>query len=193
MADNIETISYINLGDGENHPIDAVTVGGKTLPSDSSFLPSVTSSDNGKVLRVINGQWVLVEPAIIYSGDGIPSDESGKNGDVYIQTGEITPSVTEATFYYVPSESAGGDTVQITYESGMTWGEFCNSSYNNHSRFHFWVDVNDDLFPTNAIGVNIDESGDDALTYDQDHVYADQLIIANETYIGDDGNGGDEE
>lgn len=24
-----ESISYINLGDGENHPIDAVTVGGK--------------------------------------------------------------------------------------------------------------------------------------------------------------------
>ena len=25
-----ESISYINLGDGENHPIDAVTVGGKS-------------------------------------------------------------------------------------------------------------------------------------------------------------------
>ena len=26
-----ESISYINLGDGENHPIDAVTVGGKSV------------------------------------------------------------------------------------------------------------------------------------------------------------------
>ena len=25
-----ESISYINLGDGENHPIDAVTIGGKS-------------------------------------------------------------------------------------------------------------------------------------------------------------------
>ena len=26
MANEIETISYINLGDGQNHPIDAVTL-----------------------------------------------------------------------------------------------------------------------------------------------------------------------
>lgn len=32
MADNIESISYINLGDGQNHPIDAVTVNGQTIP-----------------------------------------------------------------------------------------------------------------------------------------------------------------
>ena len=32
MANTPETISYINLGDGQgNHPIDAVSVGGKTL------------------------------------------------------------------------------------------------------------------------------------------------------------------
>ena len=32
MANTPETISYINLGDGQgDHPIDAVTVGGKTL------------------------------------------------------------------------------------------------------------------------------------------------------------------
>ena len=85
MADNIETISYINPGDGHNHPIDAVTVNGQTIP-DITGLPSVSNSDNGKVLRVVNGQWALVEPAIIYSGDGEPSSETGKNGDIYIQT-----------------------------------------------------------------------------------------------------------
>ena len=32
MANTPETISYINLGDGQgNHPIDAVSVGGKTV------------------------------------------------------------------------------------------------------------------------------------------------------------------
>ena len=37
MAGNLESISYINLGSG-NHPIDAVTVGGKTVPDVSSFI-----------------------------------------------------------------------------------------------------------------------------------------------------------
>lgn len=86
MANDIETISYINLGDGQNHPIDAVTVGGKTIPGSSSLLPSVSQSDNGKVLRVVNEQWVLVTPAIIYSGDGEPSDNEGNDGDIFIQT-----------------------------------------------------------------------------------------------------------
>ncbi len=86
MANDIETISYINPGDGQNHPIDAVTVGGNTIPGETSLLPSVSNSDNGKVLRVIGGQWVLVTPAIIYSGDGEPSDNEGNNGDIYIQT-----------------------------------------------------------------------------------------------------------
>ena len=80
-----ETISYIKIGEVE-HPIDAVTIGGQQLPSDSSFLPSVSSSDNGKVLRVINGQWTLVSPALIYTGDGTPSDNEGNDGDIFIQT-----------------------------------------------------------------------------------------------------------
>ena len=86
MPGTPETISYINIGDGQNHPIDAMSVGGKTIPNDSAFLPSVTGADNGKVLRVINGQWVLVSPALIYSGNGLPDDEEGSNGDIYIQT-----------------------------------------------------------------------------------------------------------
>jgi hypothetical protein len=85
MADNIETISYINPGDGHNHPIDAVTVNGQTIP-DITGLPSVSNTDNGKVLRVVNGQWALVEPAIIFAGDGEPDSQTGKNGDIYIQT-----------------------------------------------------------------------------------------------------------
>jgi len=30
MPNEIETISYIDIGDGKQHPIDAVTVGGKS-------------------------------------------------------------------------------------------------------------------------------------------------------------------
>ena len=85
MPNSIETISYIEVN-GVQHPIDAITIGGKTIPDNLSGLPTVSSTDNGKVLRVVNGRWTLVEPAIIYSGEGNPDDESGKDGDIYIQT-----------------------------------------------------------------------------------------------------------
>jgi len=91
MANDPETISYININ-GETHPIDAVTVGGQTIPELTSLLPEVSSSDNGKVLRVVNGVWVLVTPSHIYAGDGEPSDQNGNNGDIYIQT-ETEPEI----------------------------------------------------------------------------------------------------
>ena len=49
-------------------------------------LPTVSSSDNGKVLQVVNGQWQLVTPTTIYSGTGTPDNSQGNNGDLYIQT-----------------------------------------------------------------------------------------------------------
>jgi hypothetical protein len=85
MANDIESISYINIGDGVNHPIDAMTVGGKTIPDSSSLLPTISGADNGKVLRVINGQWTLVDPAVIYFGEGNPDDTDGNDGDIYIK------------------------------------------------------------------------------------------------------------
>ncbi len=49
-------------------------------------LPAVTSTDNGKVLKVVNGEWTLVSPSQIYSGSGTPNNAQGNNGDIYIQT-----------------------------------------------------------------------------------------------------------
>ena len=51
-------------------------------------LPDVSTADNGKIMMVVNGQWSMVEPVAIYSGDGDPSNNLGKNGDLYLQTGE---------------------------------------------------------------------------------------------------------
>lgn len=48
-------------------------------------LPTVTSTDNGKVLQVVNGEWTLVSPSTIYSGTGTPSNSQGNNGDLYMQ------------------------------------------------------------------------------------------------------------
>ena len=49
-------------------------------------LPTVSSSDNGKILQVVNGSWTLVTPVKIYSGNSSPDNSQGTNGDLYIQT-----------------------------------------------------------------------------------------------------------
>ena len=51
-----------------------------------SGLPQVSASDNGKILMVVNGQWQLVSPSVLYSGSGIPNNANGNNGDLFIQT-----------------------------------------------------------------------------------------------------------
>ena len=48
-------------------------------------LPTVSSTDNGKVLQVVNGQWQLVTPLNLYSGTGAPDNSQGNNGDIYLQ------------------------------------------------------------------------------------------------------------
>lgn len=53
-----------------------------------SGLPQVSASDNGKILMVVNGQWQLVSPSMLYSGTALPNDAYGRNGDIYIQTEE---------------------------------------------------------------------------------------------------------
>ena len=53
--------------------------------STSVHLPTVSSSDNGKVLMVVNGVWTLVLPSSIYSGSNAPSNSLGNNGDLYLQ------------------------------------------------------------------------------------------------------------
>ena len=102
---NTATISYIDIN-GVQHPIDAVTVGGRTLDN-LTGLPVVSNSDNGKVLRVVNGQWVLVEPALIFTGYGEPDDEVGKSGDIFIQItddDEVSPDPDPG-----PGGGGGGD------------------------------------------------------------------------------------
>lgn len=49
-------------------------------------LPTVTASDNGKILRVVSGAWSLVNPNVIYSGSGTPSNSIGNDGDIYLQS-----------------------------------------------------------------------------------------------------------
>lgn len=66
------------------------TVNGNSLVGTGNVsidtLPTVTASDNGKVLQVVNGAWSLVTPVAIYSGTATPSNSTGNNGDLYLQT-----------------------------------------------------------------------------------------------------------
>lgn len=71
-GDNIKTInSQSLLGSGD------LQVSG---------LPAVTSSDNNKILQVVNGAWTIVMPVAIYSGTSTPNNSVGNNGDLYLQT-----------------------------------------------------------------------------------------------------------
>ena len=54
--------------------------------SSEMHLPEVTSADNGKTLRVVDGEWALVEETNVYTGSGAPSQSLGNNGDIYLQT-----------------------------------------------------------------------------------------------------------
>ncbi len=49
-------------------------------------LPTVTASDNGKILEVVNGAWAAASPITVYSGSNAPSNSTGINGDIYIQS-----------------------------------------------------------------------------------------------------------
>lgn len=50
-------------------------------------LPSITSSDAGKVLTInSSGNIVATTPSYIYSGSASPSSSTGNNGDIYIQS-----------------------------------------------------------------------------------------------------------
>ena len=58
----------------------------KTVNIQVSELPTVSASDNGKVLQVVNGVWTVVTPITVYSGSGTPNNSMGNNGDIYIQS-----------------------------------------------------------------------------------------------------------
>lgn len=86
------TSGVVNLGT----VVTAVTVNGNaasisngaasvslTIPQG---LPSVSASDNGKVMRVANGAWGTATPVVLRTGSGAPAASLGNVGDVYVQT-----------------------------------------------------------------------------------------------------------
>ncbi len=72
----------------EHQPI--MTINGNTIVGegnvDISGLPDVTSTDNNKILMVVNGEWQMVMPVFVYTGTTDPNTILGNDGDLYLQS-----------------------------------------------------------------------------------------------------------
>ena len=65
----------------------AASISAKTGSYDALIgLPTVSASDNGKILRVVSGSWALEVPITVYSGQSAPDNSLGNNGDIYLQS-----------------------------------------------------------------------------------------------------------
>ena len=60
-------------------------------------LPEVDSSDEGKVLRVVDEVWCASTSTTIYAGTAEPSSSLGQNGDVYMQSNPVVVYETDGT------------------------------------------------------------------------------------------------
>ena len=60
-------------------------------------LPTVSSSDNGKVLTVQQGSWTPKTPITVYGGTDTPGSDLGNNGDIYLQSNPVVIYETDGT------------------------------------------------------------------------------------------------
>ena len=73
---------------GSGNVVTDVSVSGHQITlTKGSTVPVATSANAGKIPRITSaGAWEYVTPSAIYSGSGTPSNGTGNNGDVYLQT-----------------------------------------------------------------------------------------------------------
>lgn len=85
-SDGLKVSALNGTGAMNLYSTGGVSALGMSSGGSSSVVPVPTSSDNGKVLTVANGEYVLTAPTTVYSGSSAPSSTQGQNGDVYLQT-----------------------------------------------------------------------------------------------------------
>jgi len=110
----IPSISYIRIGEVD-HPIDAVTLNGQTLPDDSKYLPTVSNTEDGQMLGVDTGEWSLFDPADMYEdinglpvGGDISGDSDSDTGDSDSDSDE---PVHDYSLDYLTFEILGNGTI----------------------------------------------------------------------------------
>lgn len=59
MANEIESISYIKLNDGQNHPIDAMSVGGKTKEQIGDLVTTINSESTDTQYPSAKCMWTI--------------------------------------------------------------------------------------------------------------------------------------
>ena len=96
--ENMNVLNYLNENvvrywdsiDNHSHSNKTVldTIKGIDVVNWQAMVVKVNSSDNGKVMQVVNGVWkaVALEFAAIYVGSSAPTNDIGVDGDIYIQT-----------------------------------------------------------------------------------------------------------
>jgi hypothetical protein len=55
-------------------------------PIEEKVLPVVDETYNNQILQVVNGAWTATKPTVIYIGTAEPTNETGEDGDLYLQT-----------------------------------------------------------------------------------------------------------
>lgn len=53
---------------------------------DAAALPVPTTANNGKILKIVSGQWESADMVTVYSGSSAPASSLGSNGDIYVKT-----------------------------------------------------------------------------------------------------------
>lgn len=73
---------------GSGNVVTDLSVSGHTVTlTKGSTVPVATSANAGKIPMITSsGGWEYVTPSAIYSGSGTPSNGTGNNGDIYLQT-----------------------------------------------------------------------------------------------------------
>lgn len=84
-SDGLKVSDTSGTGSMNLYATGGVSALGMSSGGSSSVLPVPTSSDNGKILIVANGEYVLSNPTTLYSGSSAPSSSQGNDGDVYLQ------------------------------------------------------------------------------------------------------------
>lgn len=69
--ENVDNVKQYSASNPPPYPV--TSINGKTGTVTVSELPTVTASDNGKVLMVVNGSWQVVDMTLSINSDGVIS------------------------------------------------------------------------------------------------------------------------